>query len=76
MRCGMIRRLWRVVRATPAQATAIDAVVGGEVVASPSKSGSGRVVGFDEVERRLSLALDALLNAIDAYRERKNGGAS
>ncbi len=31
---------------------------------------------FDEVERKLSLTLDALLNAIETYREtKKRGGA-
>ena len=76
MRRGTMRRLWRVLRATPAQRMAVDAVLGGPVAvpqAKPAKAGGAR---FDEVERVLSLALDALLNAIDAYRDRKKGGAA
>ena len=75
-KCNQIRRLWRVLWATAAQRSAIDAVLGHEVAVPPARPGAQVGGGFDEVARRLSLALDALLNAIDAYRERKNGGAS
>ena len=74
-RPNLVRRVWRVLRATPAQRVAIDAVLGGPVavpLAKPATAGGAR---FDEVERVLSLALDALVNAIDSYRERKKGGA-
>jgi hypothetical protein len=70
-----IQRVWRVLRATPAQRVAIDAVLGGPMAvptARPAKAGDAR---FDEVERVLSLALDAVVNAVDAYRERKKGGS-
>ena len=75
MRPSTMRRLWRVLRATPAQRVAIDAVLGGPVAVPPAKSAAGGA-RFDEVERVLSLALDALLNAIDSYRDRKKGGAA
>ncbi len=71
-----IRRLWRVVRATPAQRVAVDVVLGARpVVVAPVngvKTGGAR---FSDVERVLSLALDALLDAIEFYRERKRGGS-
>ena len=38
----------------------------------PAKAGDAR---FDEVERVLSLALDAVLSAVDSYRDRKKGGS-
>ena len=76
MRACTIRRLWRVLRATPAQQVAIDAVLGGPVSVPPARSATGSGASFDEVERVLSLALDALVNAIDAYRDRKKGGAA
>lgn len=75
MRLKTIRRLWRVLRATPAQRVAVDAVLGGPVVVPTAKQAKAGGVRFDEVERVLSLALDALINAIDSYRERKKGGA-
>ena len=68
-------RAWRVLRATPAQRVAIDAVLGGPVAAPPVKSATAGGARFDEVERVLSLALDALINAIDSYREGKKGGS-
>lgn len=71
-----IRRLWLVLRATPAQRMAIDAVHGGPVIVPTAKQAKAGGARFDEVERVLSLALDALINAVDAYRERKKGGAS
>lgn len=76
MRACTIRRVWRVLRATPAQRVAIDAVLGGPVVVPLAKSATARGARFDEVEKVLSLALDALINAIDAYRDRKKGGAA
>ena len=63
-------------RATPAQRVAIDAVLGGPVVVPIAEEATGGEARFDEVERVLSLALDAVLNAIDAYRDRKKGGAA
>ena len=68
-----IRRVWRVLRATPAQRVAVDAVLGGPVAVLPAKSVTAGEARFDEVEKVLSLALDAVLNAVDAYRERKGG---
>lgn len=62
-------------RATPAQRVAIDAVLGGPVAVPPAKSATALGARFDEVERVLSLALDVLINAIDSYRERKRGGS-
>ena len=70
-----MRRLWRVLLATPAQRVAVDAFLGGPVAlpsGKPAKAGDAR---FDEGEQVLSLALDAVLNAVDAYRERKKGGS-
>ncbi len=76
MRLGTtIRQVWRVLRATPAQRVAVDAVLGGPVVVPTAKQAKADGGRFDEVERVLSLALDALVNAIDAYRERKKGGS-
>jgi propanediol dehydratase large subunit len=75
MRPSTIRRLWRVVRATPAQQVAVDAVLGGPVAVPPAKPATAHGARFDEVERVLSLALDALLNAVDSYRGRKKGGS-
>ena len=75
MRPSTMRRLWRVLRATPAQRVAIDAVLGDPVAMPPGKPAKADGARFDEVERVLSLALDALINAIDSYRERKKGGA-
>jgi len=69
------RRLWRVLWATPAQRVAVDAVLGGPVGVPIAEEATGGEARFDEVERVLSLALDALINAIDSYRERKKGGA-
>jgi len=69
-----IQRMWRVLRATPAQGMAVDAVLGGPVAVPPGKPAKADGARFDEVERVLSLALDAVMNAIDAYRERKKGG--
>ena len=70
-----MRRMWRVVRATPAQRVAVDAVLGGPVVVPPGKMAKAGDARFDEVERVLSLALDAVANAVHAYRERKKGGS-
>ena len=70
-----IRRLWLVLRATPAQRVGVDAVLGGPVAVPQGKPRAGEA-RFDDVERVLSLALDALINAVDAYRERKKGGAA
>ena len=70
------RRVWRVLRATPAQRVAVDAVLGGPVGVPIAEEATGGEARFDEVERVLSLALDAVLNAIDAYRDRKKGGAA
>ena len=70
-----MRRMWRVLRATPAERVAVDAVLGGPVAVpagKPAKAGDAR---FDEVERVLSLALDAVVNAVDSYRERRKGGS-
>jgi len=75
MRPGTIRRLWRVLRATPAQRAAVDAVLGGPVAVPPAKPAKAGDPRFDEVERVLSLALDAVVNAIDSYREQKKGGS-
>jgi hypothetical protein len=69
------RRLWRVVRATPAQRVAVDAVLGATVAVPPANPTKACDAQFDEVERVLSLALDAVLNAVDNYRERKKGGS-
>ncbi|HRZ47303.1 MAG TPA: hypothetical protein P5555_19155 [Candidatus Paceibacterota bacterium] len=69
-------RAWRVLWATPAQRVAVDAVLGGPVAVPPGKSAKADGACFDDVERVLSLALDAVINAIDAYRDRKKGGAS
>ena len=71
-----IRLMWRVLRATPAQGAAIDAVLGGLVMVQSTKASKASDAQFDDVERILSLAFDALLNAIDSYRERKRGGAA
>ena len=70
-----IRRSWRVLRATPAQRVAIDAVLGGPVAMPPGKPAKAGDARFDEVERVLSLALDAVLSAVDSYRDRKKGGS-
>ncbi len=72
----VVRRLWRVMRAAPAQRVAIDEVLGGPVAVPTAKSAISDGARFDEVERVLSLAIDALVNTIDAYRERKKGGGS
>jgi hypothetical protein len=69
-----MRRVWRVLRATPAQRVAVDAVLGGPVAVPPAKPASAGDARFDEVERVLSLALDAVVNAVDSYREGKKGG--
>lgn len=75
LRPEAVRRLWRVLRATPAQRVAVDAVLGVPVAVPPAKSATAGGTRFDEVERVLSLALDALINAIDSYREGKKGGS-
>jgi len=67
-------RAWRVLWATPAQRVAVDAVLGGPVAVPSAKSGTVDGAWFDEVERVLSVALDAVLNAVDSYRDRKKGG--
>jgi len=70
-----VRRAWRVLWATPAQGAAVDAVLGGPVTVptgKPAKAGDARL---DEVERVLSLALDAVLSAVDAYGDHKKGGS-
>jgi len=67
--------MWRVLRATPAQRVAVDAVLGASVAVPPAKPAKAGDARFDEVERALSLALDAVLNAVDSYRERKRGGS-
>jgi hypothetical protein len=72
-RPNAVTRLWRVLRATPAQRVAIDAVLGADVWVPPAKSAGAGGARFDEVERVLSLALDALINAIDSYRDWKGG---
>ena len=69
------RRLWRVLRATPAQRVAVDAVLGRPVAVPPGKPAKAGDARFDEVEHVLSLALDAVLNAVDSYRDRKKGGS-
>jgi hypothetical protein len=74
-RLDVVRRLWRVLRATPAQRVAVDAVLGGPVAVPTAKQAQAGGARFDEVERVLSLGLDALINAIDAYRDRKKGGS-
>ncbi len=71
---GAIRRVCRVLRATPAQGMAVDAVLGGPVAVPAGKSAEADGACFDEVERALSLALDALINAVEGYRERRKGG--
>lgn len=73
--CGRIRRAWRVLRATPAQGAVVDAVLGGPVAVPPGKPAKAGDAGCDNVERVLSPGLDALTNAIDAYRDRKKGGS-
>ncbi len=70
-----IRRVWRVLRATPAQRVAVDAVLGGPVAVPRARSAKADGARFDEVERVLSLGLDAVLNAVDSYREHKDGGS-
>jgi len=75
MKLTTMRRLWRVLRATAAQRVAVDAVLGGPVAVPPGKPAKAGDARFDEVERALSLALDAVLNAVDSYRERKRGGS-
>lgn len=72
---NLVRRVWRVLRATPAQRVAIDAVLGGPVIVPTAKQAKAGGARFDEVEEVLSLALDAVLNAVDSYRERKKGGS-
>jgi len=71
-----IQRLWRVVRATPAQRAAIDAVLGEPVEVPPARAAAATGPGFDEAERVLSLAFDGITNAIEAHRERKRAGQS
>lgn len=73
LRAETVRRVWRVLRATPAQRMAVDAVLGGPVAVPPAKSAGAGGARFDDVERVLSLAVDALISAIDSYRDRKGG---
>lgn len=75
MKLATMRRMWRVRRATPAQRVAVDAVLGGPVAVPPGKPAKAGDARFDEVERVLSLALDAVVNAVDSYRERRKGGS-
>jgi len=75
MTTSTTRRMWRLLRATPAQRVAVDAVLGGPVVLPPGPEPAPDGTRFDDVERVLSLALDAVLNAVDSYREHKKGGS-
>ncbi len=70
-----IRRMWRVLRATPAQRVAVDAVLGGPLAVPPGKAAKAGEARFNEVERVLSLALDVVMNAVDAHRDSKKGGS-
>lgn len=66
-------RLIKFLQATPDQVIAIDRILEAQEEtqpALPTVTGAG---GFDEIERRLSLVLDSLLNAIEAYRDQKKG---
>jgi hypothetical protein len=62
---------WRLLRATPAQRVAVGSVLGGPVAVPPQPRAEADRAHFNDVERVLSLALDDLINTVDAYRERK-----
>lgn len=67
------QRLIRLLQATPEQEAAIDRILVVQESTPIAAPEGADTQGFDATERRLSLALDGLLNAIEIYREQKKG---
>jgi len=66
-------RIMRLLQATPDQQDAIDRILEAQEETHTALLRATGAGGFDEIERRLSLVLDSLLNAIETYRDQKKG---